>query len=226
LALIAMTPVQRELKLTEAQKTKLMKTRDEFNRRRQESRPLLAQGPEAQGVNREVLQSWIAMVRAEHLAAVNRILDSGQRARLEQIALQLEGPLALTRPEIAGRINLNPDQVEQIQGLVAQMSASRDQYMDLQLTRFENNTGTGGRAPGPGARAGSQKPAVSNEQELDSLLERIDQNSTAMQKNAIRAIGRVLTRRQKAAFNKLLGEPFDTSTLGQGGGKGSSAGWV
>jgi hypothetical protein len=103
--------------------------------------------------------------------------------------------------------------------IVAQMSASRDQFLDLQLTQYENSAGMGRRAPG----AGPQEPAASYEQELASLLERIDQNSTAMQKTAIRAIGRVLARRQKSSFNKLLGEPFDTSALEPGNRKAAGS---
>jgi hypothetical protein len=35
-----------------------------------------------------------------------------------------------------------------------------------------------------------------------------------MRRDANREIGRVLTRRQKAAFNQMLGDPFDVMRLG------------
>jgi hypothetical protein len=221
IALIQMIPVQQELKLTEVQKAKIIKTRDEFNRRQHESLPRLATG--AAVVDREAFLAQIGAVRAEYLAALTRILEPSQRTRLEQIALQVEGPLALAKPEVASRINVTPEQADQIQWIVAQMSASRDQLMQERLTQYENNAGTGGGAPGAGAKARSPKAGVSYEKELETLLDRIDQNSTALQKNAIREISRVLSRRQKAAFNKLLGAPFDTSVLEPGRGKRAGA---
>jgi hypothetical protein len=220
-----MIPIQQELKLTEVQKTKILQIRDEFNRRQRGSPPMLAGAGGATGVDREALLSQITATRAEYLAALNRILQPSQRTRLEQIALQVEGPLALARPEVASRINLTPEQAEQIQGIVAQMSAFRDQLMQEQLTQYENNAAVAGHAPGAGAKArtAKAKPGVSYAKELETLLDRIDQNSTALQKNAIGEISRVLSRRQKTAFNKLLGAPFDTSALEPGRGNKSGA---
>ena len=48
----------------------------------------------------------IADLRLENEEALARVLDSSQRKRLAQVALQLDGPLAITRPEIAAPLSL------------------------------------------------------------------------------------------------------------------------
>ncbi len=50
-------------------------------------------------------------------AAVAKILDKTQVARVKQIQLQLRGPDALTRPDMIEKLNMTDEQVEQIREL-------------------------------------------------------------------------------------------------------------
>ena len=50
-----------------------------------------------------------------------KVLDSGQEARLRQIALQGEGPAAPIRPEVVRALRLDDEQIEQIQSILDEL---------------------------------------------------------------------------------------------------------
>src|SRR5205823_5701443 len=100
--LIKSDAVQKELKLTEEQKKEIKDINEAFDRMRTESvQGMLKerQGKEGAGLDQEALMAMMANVRQENEAALERILQKRQRQRLFQIVLQMEGPLAVRKPE-------------------------------------------------------------------------------------------------------------------------------
>jgi hypothetical protein len=205
---------------------------DEYNRRRQESvRELPKDGGR---VNPERLAALIANLRAENEAAIDQILDAGQRRRLAQIILQLEGPLAVAQHEVAAALKLGPEQFALVQDIVRQYKEAQgqlwdaydDSLRDLRDRRIRPLDGQA--APPAGAKVdGPQAPRVAG-QGLQGAMPRVDpqvaalggrfeKESNALLDSAIRQVRRALTRRQRTAFDKLLGEPFDAGQLEPGG---------
>jgi peroxiredoxin len=91
--------------------------------------------PEKQSAARTVTISEKALEELRSVergwSAIERILDADQRERLNQIAWQAEGLSALTRPEVASRLGLVPEQREQIRGLLARLNQSMRQLDKL-----------------------------------------------------------------------------------------------
>ncbi|MEP0765954.1 MAG: hypothetical protein HRF45_05355 [Fimbriimonadia bacterium] len=111
LSMLRMPDVQAELKLTEAQKTKL----EALN-----VRPQAGQGPPTQ----EERQARAAQVEKE----IQTILDKAQYERLKQLSLQLRGPDALASdPELQKALGLTEDQIKKISDTVAQVRQSHMQ---------------------------------------------------------------------------------------------------
>ncbi len=164
--------------------------------------------------------------------------------RLKQINYQQQGPRMLTQPEWAEKFNLDEEQVEQIQELLregrqAQGQAMR-QRMDLMKAAFPNQAGAnggGGNAGGGGNGGGGGRggrggginfrdPAVQEvmkqymeKPEVKEKMEEFDNQRQKLDSQLMVAVHRILDRRQSSAYKKLLGAPFDITSL-RGGGPG------
>jgi hypothetical protein len=207
--LITFPAIQEELKLTTAQAAQIKAVKAEFDRRRQE----FAQGlTKLQGrLAPAALTEWITSVRIEQEAAIARILHPRQRTRLEQIALQIEGPVCVARPEIAERINLGPEQLEMIQAIVAQMRGAQEQQWAARLRAI--------RAAGPAAAARPKTGESRNQiatQPAPDPAELAQQEQVQIEDEGVRQIAQVLTRGQRGALNRLMGKPFDLTRLRPG----------
>jgi hypothetical protein len=163
-----------------------------------------------------------------------RILDPRQYTRLKQIQLQLEGPSALARPDMVEKLNLDDAQVEQIQGLIEEhRQAQREGFRargELMKSAMPNlpapNPGNNGQNGGNrGNRARFNDPAFQEAMkkfwespETKAKMEEFRNQDEKLNNLFAAAVNRVLTKRQSAAYKKMLGAPFDRSKLGGPGG--------
>lgn len=180
--LIAQAPaVQSELKLTDAQKARIQRLGKAAAQQSEAApaRPELYGEGEPQGNG-----------PADNERALARILDQRQRARMHQIVLQAEGPLAIIRPAVADKLNLDPDQIAAIQTLMAQWQQSQNQV--LQATRAN------------GALAAEPNP---------DEYAKLRLASSRLRKRAAEQINQILNRRQKAILDRMLGPAFDLGKL-------------
>jgi Spy/CpxP family protein refolding chaperone len=205
--LILSSAVQEELKLTAEQRTKVREL-DEAVAQTQTRSIREAVNPEA-ALDVQALMTMISDQRNEKEAALARILTSRQRARLAQIALQLDGPAALTKPEVANQLNLSPEQVELIQMTLSELGKRQVQLVAAQVERS--------RARQPG---GQLKP---DHNEVVAQKDQMGKAADRIQAEALRQINRILTRRQQLNFKKLLGEPFDLSRFEAASDRSSTA---
>jgi Spy/CpxP family protein refolding chaperone len=226
-SLLTNPSVQKELKLTEKQKTQIKQLSDDLTRKDQETfKGALNPGGsfELEALADAITQNGAETIRRglmerqftrpqEVESAIARILTPRQRSRLAQIALQIEGLWAVTRPEVASRLNMSPDQVEQIGMILVEMGEAQKQLRMAQRERLMP-------LPDLGEGDGDQDKQV---KQLRQYLERTRRDSDRLRERALREIGRVLTRRQRAAFAKLLGEPFDLSPVRPGDHSGPGA---
>jgi Spy/CpxP family protein refolding chaperone len=194
-SLILSPGVQEELKLTKEQKAKVREVHEAVTRGQAEA-TRGAINPEAP-LDVQALMTMIANQQSEKEAAFARILTPRQRARLAQIAVQLEGPEALVKPEVATQLKLGPDQVEMIQAIIAEMGEREAQLTAAQAERARALQGDGQLQP--------------DRKEVEAQKDQMAQATERIQAEAVRQINRVLTRRQQLAYKKLLGEPFDVS---------------
>ena len=184
--------------------------------------------------------------------ALAQILSKGQYNRLKQIQLQLDGPRVLVRPDMIEKLQLDEFQVQSLQDLMSQeRTASREARNNRgQIFRMAmesvQGANAGGQQPLPGGQAGGgqagggqqaggrggpggrpnfeliqkamQKPEIQTKmQQLDKLEERIREQFAA-------SVLKVLSKRQRSNYAKMLGAPFDRTKMGGGppwaGGRG------
>ena len=72
-----------------------------------------------------------AMQQLQHESErdLGRVLDKNQVKRLKEIQLQVEGPFAVLRPEVAEKLELGEEQVAQIQEIQNESNQARRQVM-------------------------------------------------------------------------------------------------
>src|SRR5262245_25517601 len=121
--------VREELKVSAVQAARLKSVEEERQRANvrfyeekwaKEKELREASDPEALAEFRESAQAAHAAFSGETETSLLKVLDRSQRTRLLQIQYQAEGPKAFTRPEVQERLNLSPEQIEQILAIVSQ----------------------------------------------------------------------------------------------------------
>jgi hypothetical protein len=131
-------------------------------------------------------------------ARSDKVLDARQRARLQQIVFQGEGLSALSRPEVVRALGLNDEQVEQIQqvltGLVDESRQLRE-AIKAEAPDFEP--------------ADREQEAERKEQAKAGLRS----GSNDLNKRVLNQVKAIFSRRQRAIFARMEGEPFDFSTI-------------
>lgn len=116
-------------------------------------------GPGGPGGNFNDFRDAMTKMAKESEDAVLDVLTPEQIQRLKQIELQIEGPTAVARPEIAKRLNISPPKQQEIALIMEQMNMAIDEIARLQRERmrerFQAFGGPGGRG-GPGGPGGAQ----------------------------------------------------------------------
>ena len=151
----------------------------------QNSKTLIQQAMIRGGGDPRLLLEAGQRLRKENDTAIGNLLEKKQSARFEQIVLQSEGPLALGRKEIATKLRLNDNQNEQVQDVMGRFQRARFQLVML-ARRAAVTGGDGGN---------------------------IEQSTKQLRQEAVQEIGKIATKAQKAAFNEMLGEPFDIKKI-------------
>gem|GEM_PF-1879864 len=221
--------------------------------------------PETFRANMEAMRENMEALQQETNNAIAKILTPKQRLRLNQISLQQQGPLAVARPEIAEKLNMSPEQLEQVQAIIQE---SRQSQMELFRSNFggrgRGNRGRNGGDDGEGGGGGGrqqtkQQPKAQAKQqpkaqddddenpgggqaqakgqggqngdgqgrrgpggfdrdspEAKAQFAKMRDQSEQLQQRTITLISKVLTKKQKLAFNKMQGEPFDLDKLEPG----------
>jgi hypothetical protein len=173
--------VQKELKLSDAQKTKAYSLAKAASQRGREIfQALMLNGGNA---DPQAMMAAGMQHRQETEQAIAKVLDAKQKERFNQIALRAEGPLAVARPEVAAKLRLNEAQNEYVHEVMTQMR----QELFLAMRQ--------------GAANGQVNPGQARAM------------ATQLRRNAVQEISKVIDRKQKAAFEKMLGAPFDLTKL-------------
>lgn len=181
----------------------------------------------------------------ENEKGIERILTRKQWTRLRQISLQMQGISAVTRPDVAAALVLAPEQLEQIHEILAQAQLRQvgfwmQQGMAMRRRAESARDRGAGRERGQPAAAEAESKDEDDRRvdardaedasrgedddarrarrrrefrkEFDTMREGADR----LHQETVEALLRVLTRRQRATFEKLLGPPFDPEALTRG----------
>ncbi len=270
--LLTQEPVQEDLKLSDEQKSQLKTFNQKLDEQRKE---MFSKNQDGARPSREEMRANFEAMNEQTNTGIAKILKKDQRVRLNQISLQQEGPLAVARPEIAEKLNMSPEQMEQIQGIMDQaQEARRELFMSMRGGRGfggngggpggdnqggggqrgggrqgrgqgnnNNNTpkqantqtaqgnedasqpaqaqkGQGQGGGGQGPRQGGGGPGGFNRDspEAKAQFAKMREEGDKIQQQTIAMVSKVLSKKQKLAFNKMLGEPFDFDKLTPGNG--------
>jgi Spy/CpxP family protein refolding chaperone len=124
---------------------------------------------------------------------IKAVLEPKQWQRLEDLRLQFNGPQAFLQPEVQERLHLDEGQIKAIEEAVARARREMSQAM----------------VPG-GPGAPLQKGAA------NTLQARRLEASKSFRIDASRAISGILTEAQRAAYEKMLGKPYDKEAFMRG----------
>lgn len=132
-----------------------------------------------------------------------QILNSAQKQRLREISLQLEGILAVARPEIQDALNMDPSQRLNVEEI-------KRKYDQDKISTYRKSTAILGEQPLPRSKAEADKLRT-DKKLIETRNKQYDKNKAefdTMREHAEAQIKRWLTRRQEAKFKKLCSEPF------------------
>ena len=204
--LLGVPAIQKEMKLTDKQKTTIRARIDGYGAQQAQLRREAREARQTGELSPEEAQATLDEFQQQYEANLAGILKADQKRRLNQISLQIQGPLALANPALAEKLNLSEELTAQIQEIVLGQFAARDQARELRRN----------------AERGNRDPEADDAVAADlreSRARTSDRQAGDVTNLATQQIGKLLNTKQKSAFNKLLGEPFDLEQL-EGGGRG------
>jgi len=145
-------------------------------------------------------------------AALQKILKPEQFKRLRQIELQKEGPLVVSRADVALALNLAPDQIDSIKMVIDQLNQGQSQVSSSRRELFSRNRTDNESEADRDARRAKEA----------EKRQKLDNDAKSLKDQAIAQVAKILSKTQKEHFNKMLGKAFDLTKLNNGRGVQSS----
>jgi len=177
----------------------------------------LALQQQQQQADRETRRANMAALQEQTEQGYQKILTKPQIVRLGQIDLQRQGPMAVMQPEMREKLSMQPDQEVQLdeirQGLRDAQNETRQAQRDFMASLRTQNGGDGGAAGGNGGMDRAAWQQMMDRPEVKAQREQSQKQNDKLQDQAIAAVRKVLYKKQRDAFNKMLGKPFDLTKL-------------
>jgi hypothetical protein len=177
------------------------------------------------------MRQQMEALNQESEAAILRVLTQPQKTRLAQIALQIEGPLAVTRPEIMAALKMKEPQIQKLQAVLAQMQATQREAMTAQMTKMRDLFRNARNAPPAGNPGGGPGGAPANEtaqnpgrggrftmnpqmqEAMQTSMKESGELQDQLLAKAEAGINKLLTASQKKKIKSMLGPEFDVVAL-------------
>jgi hypothetical protein len=201
----------------------------------------------------EMMRQGMQQLEGKAEQSLARILDKNQLRRLYELQLQLEGPFAVLKPDVAERLELREiqaDEIRQVQAEAGEVrrqiaAQSRDLFRSMRESQGNgggngngqaargNNRGRGnnGGQGGPGGnRGGFDREAMRQfmeRPEVKAQMEESRKREQALTERSYALVYKSLDKPQVSTFKKMLGEPFDLNLIRQAmmrGGPGGPGG--
>jgi hypothetical protein len=125
------------------------------------------------------------------------VLKPQQRARLREIQLQAEGPLAFTRPELVAALKMSPEQAELVRRAVEE---GREQIVSSSVVSVDSSAGK---------RSSAAARQTANVAERSAAVKETTE-ARLITKNAVFEL---LNKWQRDRYKRMLGKSFDPSSL-------------
>jgi hypothetical protein len=204
-ALLSFAEVQAELKITDSQK-------QQHEARRQKMMEKFRQTIQDLRKSKKSLQSKEAAeardaIRNEAETALEQGLTPFQRDRLNQVQLQVQNAMAFERPDIQKSLDLSKDQAARIKKLADEGSQEILKASTIPVA-LKPKAGSSTVALDE-VRAYVQTPDFTDS--VRASRQRIGAARAAM----MARVAAVLSDRQNAAYQKMLGTPFEIPMLGK-----------
>jgi hypothetical protein len=171
--------------------------------------------------------------------ALGKILNKTQKTRLTQIALRRQGLLnAIQKEEVQTKLNMSEDQIGQVTEILDASRKSQGDLFKAQRDIFtaynrQRDAEKGGNADdGAGAPAGGPNgggpggggrgrrgfdpaafKAMMDDPDVKEQLDKSQKQQGDLQNQTMLQVGKVLTKRQKATWNAMIGKDFDVDQL-------------
>ena len=127
------------------------------------------------------------------------ILDGHQRARLEQLQLQADGPMAFMRPEIQDRLKMSAEQVNAVKAI-------------CELGRkavTASATLPAGARPIPRGLTFEKRAEMLKSKDFGEQVEKVRTQVVMARNTTLREIAANLNEKQRATFELMLGTRFE-----------------
>ena len=211
--LVEIPAVQKELALTPAQKSGIREARKEGIRSEQATWEgyqdlFRALGPRPEPgamaeFNRSAQEALNDVGRRTEVAML-KILDHRHAVRLDQIHLQVEGPVSFCRAEVQKGLRLDPKQVRTIEAVVA--------HGIQRMVDSVSAVAASVRAP-----AGPYTPELSRtvyeSKPYQDAFRKQGQIVRKARDDTLKAVTELMSKDQQKAYAAMLGKPFDLTYL-------------
>jgi len=186
--------LQKELKISDEQKTKLKEAMEPINKKRMELVPRGQGGQQQTDEQRKERTEKMAKLTEETKAAVGTVLNAEQAKRLGQIDYQMMGMAAYSNAEVQKKMSFTDAQKETVKATVEAYRKDREE-LNKDMPRR------------------SQQPSDEDLKKLADLRKK----GVALSKEAEEKIVEVLTAEQKKIWTDMIGEKVDVSKFMQFG---------
>jgi len=186
--------LQKELKISDEQKTKLKEAMEPINKKRMELVPRGQGGQQQTDEQRKERTEKMAKLTDETKAAVGTVLNAEQAKRLGQIDYQMMGMAAYSNAEVQKKMSFTDAQKETVKATVEAYRKDREE-LNKDMPRR------------------SQQPSDEDLKKLADLRKK----GVALSKEAEEKIVEVLTAEQKKIWTDMIGEKVDVSKFMQFG---------
>ena len=214
--LIEYPAVQKELKLTPAEKERLKKRLEEVERHHQDELAKLNEARKELGPNPDPetsaeFRKQSAAVQSDGIrerdAMLLAVLDRPRRTRMEQIQLQALGALAFRMPNIQEKLNLSPDQIEAMMEITTGGIREEKERTDATTIAVAKSFVRDPEAPNRRIMLPKQEGVIKAE------YEKLAKDLAMLRKSVDQSIYKTLSKKQRTTYEKMLGEPFDPEKL-------------
>ena len=195
LVLMRMEVVERELNLTAAQQKRLTTL---VEQQRARVRKAAEDYPDP-----EIFRAARNGLADDCESDMQQVLEPGQRERLEQLRLQLQGPLAFENRELRQKLNLSDDQADEIEAITNKGLKELDQASSVRIELDPEDNPQNMEAI----------RELVNRLEYQLANEQVRHQALAGRAALMLRVTKVLTVPQRAAYRKMLGAPFDIEKL-------------
>lgn len=186
--------VQKDLKITAAQKSKLQAIQSDVRKQMESAMQNMRDANQAE---RDKAQKKVEGILKGADTKVMALLTATQKTRLNEVAIQLAGNAAILDPEVQKKLGMTAAQITKVKNL----QTSHQQAMQKLFQQGGGRSGQNGQGQ--------------NQQNREQMREKMQ----AAQKKFTDGLAAVLTAAQKTKLKQLGGKKFEaTARRGPGGG--------